>query len=150
MKLFVLIAVLSYLSFANNNIFIKNDGQINPEILYFSQIDNMNLFIKDDGIYFDFYNINEENSQLIKKGEVVKFNTGGTWTCETDSTGSATAWSAVTAPTGDLSLTFDSGETTAFTASTALNEAFFSMSLNNDGGSAGNDYLLVLENGLLP
>lgn len=74
MKLFVLIAVLSYLSFANNNIFIKNDGQINPEILYFSQIDNMNLFIKDDGIYFDFYNINEENSQLIKKGEVVKFN----------------------------------------------------------------------------
>lgn len=43
-------------------------------------------------------------SDTCANGEVAKFNTGGTWTCEADATGGTAAWDSLTAPTGAVSL----------------------------------------------
>lgn len=43
-------------------------------------------------------------SDTCSNGEVAKFNTGGTWTCEADATGGTAAWDTLTAPTGAVSL----------------------------------------------
>jgi len=63
-----------------------------------------------------------------------------------DGTGGSSVWSDLTDPTGVLALTFDTGEITTFNATTTGDDNFFTMSLDNDGGTAGTDRVLVLTN----
>lgn len=76
MKLILLIILLS-VSFLNCNeaFFIQNQGQINSDILYYTQYKGLNLFLKEDGIYYDFYEeINRNENTITKKGHIVKLD----------------------------------------------------------------------------
>jgi hypothetical protein len=51
---------------------IKNEGQVDNSVLYYSKLKGMNFFIKEDGVYFDFYNVNKSENEVTKEGEVIK------------------------------------------------------------------------------
>ncbi len=73
-------------------------------------------------------------SDTCANGEVAKFNTGGTWTCEADATGGTSAWDTLTAPTGATSLVSDgTSETVTFSFESAF--------------SAGNQFLIRQQTG---
>ncbi len=75
MKSFILI--IFFFAFSNlfsNNLFIKNIGQYDSNILYYSQLNDINIFIKIDGIYFDFYQLESKSDSYLKKGHLVKMD----------------------------------------------------------------------------
>lgn len=70
----MLIALFSFNSTNANNIFIKNIGQYQSDILYYSQLNDINIFIKSDGVYFDFYQTNHSDSKITKTGHLIKMD----------------------------------------------------------------------------
>lgn len=76
MKIFILIFLIATSLFSNQDIFfIKNDGQINSDVIYYAQYNGLNIFLKEDGFYYDFYEeVDKSEKTITKKGHIVKLD----------------------------------------------------------------------------
>ncbi|MGB9851453.1 MAG: immunoglobulin domain-containing protein [Candidatus Kapaibacteriota bacterium] len=71
--LFILFIVQIVFSQIPRNYFIKNIGQWRSDIRYALFSNNLTLFATNNALFFDYFTIANENSQVIKSGNVVKF-----------------------------------------------------------------------------
>lgn len=77
MKIYLLLfSIFTFSLFSNQEVlFIKNEGQVKSDILYYAQYDGLNIFLKEDGFYYDFYEeVNRNDKSVTKKGHVVKLD----------------------------------------------------------------------------
>ena len=57
MKWLVLLLVTITVAYSSTNVnFVKNQGQVDSDILYYAQLKGLNILLKSDGFYYDFYN----------------------------------------------------------------------------------------------
>jgi hypothetical protein len=74
---YILIVLLStfFLQAKQEVMFIKNQGQLDSEVLYYAKYNGLNVFMKNDGFYYDFYEDVEKTEKTVKrKGHIVKLN----------------------------------------------------------------------------
>ena len=76
MKWLVLLLVTITVAYSSTNVnFVKNQGQVDSDILYYAQLKGLNILLKSDGFYYDFYKEFEKTDKsFIKKGHVVKLD----------------------------------------------------------------------------
>lgn len=76
MKWFSLFILLISFANANQSVqFVKNQGQVSSEILYYAQMQGCNILLKADGFYYDFFQeFDKSDNKLTKKGHVVKLD----------------------------------------------------------------------------
>lgn len=74
---YIVILLLSalFLQAKQDVVFIKNEGQVNENIIYYANYNGLNIFMKDDGFYYDFFeNIKKSESKITRKGHIVKLD----------------------------------------------------------------------------
>lgn len=76
MKFLISLILFSGVLFANQEaIFIKNQGQVDSDVLYYAQFKGLNVFMKQDGFYYDFYQeIDKNDKKVSRKGHIVKLD----------------------------------------------------------------------------
>jgi len=74
MKILIAMILLSGILFSNQEaLFIKNQGQVDSDVLYYAQFKGLNILMKEDGFYYDFYeNIDKDSKKVTRKGHIVK------------------------------------------------------------------------------
>lgn len=76
MKFLISLILLSGALFSNQEaIFIKNQGQVDSDVLYYAQFKGLNIIMKNDGFYYDFYQeIDKSDKKVSRKGHIVKLD----------------------------------------------------------------------------
>ncbi len=76
MVIYFILLISGNISFSipTEGLFIRNYGQMNEAVLYYSLFKDYNAFFcKDGSILFDYYTITEQNNSKIKLGHAIKF-----------------------------------------------------------------------------
>lgn len=76
MKWLIALMLVFGIAKAHNNVhFIKNEGQVSSDILYYAQMQGCNIFLKSDGFYYDFYKeFDKTDNEILRKGHVIKLD----------------------------------------------------------------------------